>query len=251
MNLAIKTIVILIMVGSSIDISIQEEMKIIGHRGAMGYETENSLLSLQKALDLNVDMIEIDVFKIKSGEIVVFHDEKIDRLTSSKGSIESLTLQELKSLKLKGGHSIPTLTEALDLINHKVPVNIELKGAHTAKEVDRLIEEYCKNHGWTLEDFVISSFDWTELKTMRSINSDIAIAVLTEDNPLDAIEMAKELKAFAINPDYKTIGKKEVEQIHRHGYKVYAYTVNKPEDIEKMKDYGVDGIFTNYPDRAR
>src|SRR6056297_2311342 len=81
---------------------------VIGHRGAMGHETENTLASVQKAMDMGVDMIEIDVFQIKSGEIVVFHDNTVDRLTNGKGGIEGYTLSELKNLKLEGGHSIPT-----------------------------------------------------------------------------------------------------------------------------------------------
>ena len=185
----------------------------IGHRGAMGHETENTLASIQKALDLNVDMIEIDVFKIASGEIVVFHDEKIDRLTNGSGDIESLDLEALKNLTVEGNHKIPLLSEVLDVINHKVPLNIELKGPGTSEGVMHLIKTYMENEGWTLDDFLISSFNWEELKNMRRINKDIKIAILTEDNPLDAIPIANDLNAVAINPNYISLTKENVLEI--------------------------------------
>ena len=139
----------------------------------MGHETENTIASIQKALELNVDMIEIDVFKISSGEIVVFHDEKIDRLTNGSGAIESLNLEALKNLTVKGNHKIPLLIEVLDVIDHKVPLNIELKGPGTSEGVHEIINSYIKNRGWRLDDFLISSFNWQELKKMRAIDKDI------------------------------------------------------------------------------
>ena len=223
----------------------------IGHRGAMGHETENTIASIQKALELNVDMIEIDVFKISSGEIVVFHDEKIDRLTNGSGAIESLNLEALKNLTVKGNHKIPLLIEVLDVIGHKVSLNIELKGPGTSAGVIQIIDSYMENKGWSLDDFLISSFNWEELKVMRNINNDIEIAVLTEANPLDAIAIGEELDAVAINPNYMSLTKGNVSKIQSHGFKIYTWTVNDAEQISKMKSLGVDGIFTNYPERVR
>lgn len=228
-----------------------DQFLIIGHRGAMGHETENTLASIEKAIELGVDMIEIDVFKIRSGEIVVFHDENVERLTNGAGNVEEYYVVELKRLLLDGGHSIPLLQEVLRLVNHKVPLNIELKGANTADKVNHIITYYIEQEGWQLKDFLISSFNWEELRMMRNINPEIAIAVLTEGAPAEAIKMAKELNAVAINPDYKTLDQAVVEQIHGEGFKVYAYTVNQPEDIERMKEIGVDGIFIDYPERAK
>jgi glycerophosphoryl diester phosphodiesterase len=223
----------------------------IGHRGAMGHETENTLASIQKALDLNVDMIEIDVFKIASGEIVVFHDDKIDRLTNGSGDIESLNLDDLKNLTVTGDHKIPLLTEVLDIIDHKVALNIELKGPGTSAGVIQIINSFIENKDWSLDDFLISSFNWEELKDMRNINNDIEIAVLTEANPLDAIAIAEELDAVAINPNYMSLTKANVSKIQGHGLKIYTWTVNDAEQISKLKSYGVDGIITNYPERVR
>ncbi|MDF0715198.1 glycerophosphodiester phosphodiesterase [Muricauda sp. 334s03] len=224
---------------------------VVGHRGAMGHETENTLASIEKAMELGVDMIEIDVFKIKSGEIVVFHDGKVDRLTDSQGDIEGYDLDSLKQLTLQGNHKIPELAEVLDLMDNKVQLNIELKGAGTAEKVNQIMDEYTKDHGWSLDNFVISSFKWDELKDMRGANKDIKIAVLTSDDPLGAIEVAKELDAVAINPNYKTLTKENTAKIQSEGLKVYTWTVNEPEDIQKMMEFGVDGIITNYPERVK
>ncbi|MGB3144662.1 MAG: glycerophosphodiester phosphodiesterase family protein [Maribacter sp.] len=223
---------------------------IIGHRGAMGHETENTLPSIQKAMDLGVDMIEIDVFRIKSGEIVVFHDDTVDRLTNGPGNIEEYNIFELRKLIVDGGHKIPMLQDVLKLIDNKVALNIELKGAGTADKVNFIMNYYIENKNWSADNFLISSFNWDELREMRKYNPNVAIAVLTEENPTDAIEVAKELNAVAINPYFKELNEEVASQIHDEGFKIYTWTVNEPQDIEAMKDIGVDGIITNFPERV-
>lgn len=220
----------------------------IGHRGAMGHETENTIASVKKALELGVDMIEIDVFMIKSGELVVFHDETLDSLTDTSGKIEDFTFEELQKVIVKGNHQIPTLEEVIETIGKKVPLNIELKGKNTAVPTFELLEQFYKK-GWKKEDFVISSFLWDELEIYRKLDATIAIAILTEENPIAAIPIGKELKAVAINPWWKTLTKENVHQIHKEGFKIYTYTVNEPKDIKFVTELGVDGIFCNFPER--
>lgn len=222
----------------------------IGHRGAMGHETENTIASVKKALALNVDMIEIDVFAIQSGELVVFHDEVLDSLTNTSGKIEDFTWEELQKVVVKGNHHIPTLAEVIETIDQKVPLNIELKGKNTANPTFELLQTFYKK-GWQKADFVISSFLWDELATFRKLDSEIAIAVLTEENPVDAIAMGKRLKAEAINPWWKTLTEENVKQLHEAGFKIYTYTVNESEDIKNVTALGVDGIFCNFPERLR
>ncbi|WP_349522855.1 glycerophosphodiester phosphodiesterase family protein [Muricauda sp. NFXS6] len=224
---------------------------VIGHRGAMGHETENTLASVQKAMELGVDMIEIDVFNISSGETVVFHDEKVDRLANSTGNIEEYNIVQVRQLTLQGGHKIPMLQDVLKLMNNKVALNIELKGGGTANRVNHIVNYYIEKEGWSLENFVISSFKWDELRAIRDINKDIKIAVLTEKDPLEAIEVAKELNAVAINPHFKALTRENTAKIQSEGFKVYTWTVNEPEDIKRMIEFGVDGIITNYPERVK
>ncbi|MAU26952.1 MAG: glycerophosphodiester phosphodiesterase [Muricauda sp.] len=224
---------------------------VIGHRGAMGHETENTLASVKKAMELNADMIEIDVFKIDSGEIVVFHDERLERLSNAGGRIEDYNIFDLRQVVLDGNHQIPMLQDVLKLINNQTTLNIELKGADTANRVNFILDYYVREKGWSWDNFLISSFNWDELKKMREANPDIAIAVLTEEDPLQAIPVAKELNAVAINPDYRQLTQEIVDKIQDAGFKVYTWTVNNPEDIEKMKEFGVDGIISDYPERVR
>lgn len=227
-----------------------KEPLVIGHRGAMGHETENTLASIQKAMDLGVDMIEIDVFKIKSGEIVVFHDKTVDRLTNGPGNIEEYNIFELSKLIVDGGHKIPMLQDVLKLVDNKVALNIELKGADTVDKVNFIMNYYIKEKNWSPQNFVISSFKWDELREMRKQNPEVTLAILTEENPIEAIPVAKELNVLAINPYFKTLDAAVVAQIKDAGFKIYTWTVNEPKDIEAMKELGVDGIITNYPERV-
>jgi glycerophosphoryl diester phosphodiesterase len=231
--------------------SMKSDFLIIGHRGAMGHETENTLASIQKAMDLGVDMIEIDVFKIKSGEIAVFHDEQLNRISNAPGNIEDYDISDLRQVILDGGHRIPILQQVLKFIDNKVALNIELKGDDTADRVNFIMEYYIEKKGWSSENFVISSFKWDELRALRKLNPDVAIAVLTEDeDPTTTIPVAKELNAVAVNPWFKTLTAENVQKIQDAGFKVYTYTVNEIEDINRMKEFGVNGIFINYPERA-
>lgn len=230
----------------------EKQPLVIGHRGAMGHETENTIASIEKAMELNVDMIEIDVFKVKSGEIVVFHDETLDRLSNAPGKIEEWHYFDLKNkVVLDGGHKIPLLQDVLKTINHQTKLNIELKGAGTTDRVNFIINSYIKEKGWKTEDFIISSFKWDELRAMREINPDIPIAILTEKDPADAIAIAKELRAEAINPNFRMLTRDNNIAIQEAGFKIYVWTVNDPQDILAMKRFGVDGIITNYPERVR
>ncbi|MGK0494038.1 MAG: glycerophosphoryl diester phosphodiesterase [Maribacter sp.] len=240
-------LLIMIMIFSSCEI---EKPLVIGHRGAMGHETENTLASVQKALDLGVDMIEIDVFKISTGEVVVFHDQTVERLTNGPGNIEEYNISDLSRLTLDGGHKIPMLQDVLKLIDNKVALNIELKGANTADKVNHVIQFYTKSRGWSPENFIISSFNWEELRTLRKLNDSVAIAILTEDNPLDALAIGTELNAVAINPYFKNLDADVVAKIKQAGFKIYTWTVNEPDDITAIKNMGVDGIITNFPERV-
>ncbi|MBC6999021.1 glycerophosphodiester phosphodiesterase [Cytophaga sp. FL35] len=224
---------------------------VIGHRGAMGHETENTLASIQKAIELKVDMIEIDVFKIRTGEIVVFHDDEVDRLTNGSGFIEDYSFDQLRALVVEGGHKVPTLQEVLDEMAAKVDLNIELKGADTAEEVNRIVKENIQNGPWKLNNFIISSFKWDELKDMRASNTEIPIAILTGKDPKDAIEIAKELNAEAVNPHFEQLNAENNVALKEAGLKIYPWTVNDEQDIIGMKRLGVDGIITNYPERVK
>lgn len=220
----------------------------IGHRGAMGHITENTVESVVKAIDLRCDMIEIDVFKVKSGELVVFHDDTLDRITNAKGNIESYTLEELEDVLVGGKYKIPTLEEVIDVIGKKAVLNIELKGSNTAVDTHRIIHNFLQR-GWTYDDFILSSFKWEELKIAHDLDADLPLAVLTEKKPEDAIEFALSIQAKAINPYHKMLNEDNTALIKKEKLKIFPWTVNDPKDIERMKKLKVDGIITNFPER--
>ncbi|MEC4117783.1 glycerophosphodiester phosphodiesterase [Myroides phaeus] len=244
----INKLLLIFLTMSSTSFAQEHNILRIGHRGAMGHVTENTVESIQKAIDLNCDVIEIDVFKIKSGELMVFHDDKLNRLTNATGNIEDYTYNELQTVKVNGVYQIPTLEKIIEVINRKAVLNIELKGNNTAEDTHQLIQLFI-NKGWTNTDFIISSFKWNELEKMRSLNNTIDIAVLTEDEPADAIAFAKQINAVAINPYHKKLNVLNASKIREANLKIYPWTVNDQEDINRMKELKVDGIITNYPER--
>jgi len=223
---------------------------VIGHRGARGHAAENTLTSIQKAIELGVDGIEIDIFRCASGELVVFHDKSVEKLTDGTGFIEQLSLDSIKNLNVLGQEKIPTLNEVLDLINGEIILNIELKGSNTSFLTHQLINSYFKSTNWKPEKIFISSFDWNELRAFHQLNKEVRIAILTEDDPVYAIPIAKELNAFAINPNHKLLTKLNAEKIKSENISIYPWTVNEIKDINRMKKIGVDAIITDYPERV-
>lgn len=224
---------------------------VCGHRGAMGHATENTLASIEKAIELKADMLEIDVFKIKTGEMVVFHDDDLGRITNAKGKIEEYSFDELRKVLVADKHQIPTLQEVIETIDRKVVLNIELKGANTATDTYKIIEEY-KKKGWKNKDFFISSFRISELQKMRALSNEIAIGLLTYKDPIeDVIKTGKELNAQAINPYHKTLTAANVAIMKANNFKIYPWTANEPADIKNLKQLKVSGIITDYPERIR
>lgn len=220
-----------------------------GHRGAKAYSPENTIASVKKALDIGVDGIEIDVHKCASGEIVVFHDFTLDRMTDGSGEIHKRTWEELQELKVKGAHHIPELEEVLDVINKRCIINIELKGKHTADGTAEIIRHYINSHDWKPSLFLVSSFQSSELKRMSQLVPNIELAVLTKASVEEAIDMAKTTNSKTIHPNYALLSQTNVKEAQQRGFKVNTWTVNDEETILRMKSYGVNGIISDYPDR--
>ena len=230
-----------------------KDILVVGHRGAMGHVLENTIESVQKAIELNVDGIEIDVFKSKTGELVVYHDPFLSRLSNSNAFIEQISLDSIKKIELIGGYFIPTLKEIVDIIPEKIFLNIELKGQDTAFETNKIIINYLNTYNFPVSKFIISSFRWDELKKIRSFNKDIPIAILVDSlyKIDDAIKLAKQINAVALNPNKEFITKEVINKIQSKNIKVYPYTINTPRNIRKMRSMGVDAIITDYPERIK
>ena len=221
----------------------------IGHRGAKGYELENTFVSFQKALDMQVDGIELDVHLSVDGEIIVIHDESIDRTTNGKGFVNALSLRELKAFRIDGKHEIPTLAAVFDLVNQDCFINIELKSYEATEKVVSLIEKYVTKKGWKYDSFLISSFDWNALQQVAFLNDKIPIGVLTETDLDLALAFAKFIQAKSIHPHFHLLTEENTAKMQEKGLQVFPWTINELEDIQKIKTFNVNGIITDFPNR--
>jgi glycerophosphoryl diester phosphodiesterase len=221
----------------------------IGHRGAKGHKPENSLIGFQKAIDLHVDRIELDVHLSADDELMVIHDDTIDRTTDGKGFVNQFSLPELKRFRIEKEHHIPTLSEVLNLIDQKCEINIELKSYETADKVVDLIEKYVLEKKWNYNQFLVSSFDWNALQQVTLLNSKIPIGVLTETNLELTLAFAKFIQAKSIHPYFHLLTEENTARIQEKGFQVFPWTVNEIEDIKKIKTYNVNGIISDFPDR--
>jgi glycerophosphoryl diester phosphodiesterase len=218
---------------------------LIGHRGAAGHAPENTLASFRKAIELGCDMTELDVHLCASGELVVIHDETLDRTTNGSGNVSAHSLTELKRLDAGEGEQIPTLKQVLELLKGRVMLNVELKGPDTAEPVYRLVKEL----GWGNDKLTISSFDWDMLTEYKALDLDARIGVLTFKNHSEALRYAEKSNAYSFNPFHKLLTKKTVEQAHAEGILVYTWTPNKAIEINNAIKKDVDGVISDYPDR--
>lgn len=215
----------------------------IGHRGAKGYALENTLSSFQKAIDLNVDGIELDVHISVDNQVMVIHDETIDRTTTESGFVSELTSAQMQQL------GIPTLIDVIALVGWQCFINIEIKDKKATLFVISIIENSIEEQGWNYNLFQISSFDWTVLDTISQLNPSIHLGVLTEKSTSEAFEFAKKINAFSINPFFELIDQETVALWQQNGFNVFPWTVNQEEDINFVKSLSVNGIISDFPDR--
>ena len=214
----------------------------IGHRGARAYAPENTLTSFKKALEMGVDAIELDVRKTKDNQLVVIHDDNVKRTTNGDGLVCELTLKEIKGFSAEGGEKIPTLEEALDFLDKKVKVFVELKEEGIEKQVLSAIRER------NLEkNVVITSFSEGALKKVRELNDKVETGLIyaKHKNPLKA---ALDLKANYLVALYRFVHTANVDKAHENGLKVVVWTINNPEEVEAYAKKGVDGIASDKPD---
>lgn len=230
---------------------------IIAHRGASKAAPENTMAAFHKAVKQGATWIELDVHLTKDQEIVVIHDEKVDRTTNGEGWVKDLTLKELKKLdagkwfsKKFKGERIPTLKEVIEFAKQKnIYLNIELKNAiiqyeELEEKVIQLIQLYD-----FVEKVIISSFNHFGLQKVKKINSSVKTGILYAIGFVEPWEYAKKLGADAIHPIFYSINTEMVSEAKQRGLLVHPYTVDRKEDLLAMIEAQVDGIITNVPDQ--
>ncbi len=221
----------------------------IAHRCAVGFAPENTLCGVAKSIELGADAIELDVRICGSGELVVFHDKKVDRISNGAGYIAKKTLAELKQLDLGDNQKISTLRELFDFVDRRILIDIELKGEGTAQAVAELIQEYVTEHGWSYDDFLVTAYEHHMLKEFTIIMPHVAVGTLLDGIQLDYAAFAAELGAQVVGASRNQINQNYIDDIHTRGMKVFVHVVNDLDEIAEFKAMGVDGIISDYPDR--
>lgn len=210
----------------------------IGHRGAKGYAAENTLDSFQKAIELGVDGVELDIQLSNDAIPVVIHDATVNRTSSAKGSVSDFSAVALQQL------GIPTFLDVLEIIPDTIFINIEIKNPDAASLIVTIVERF-KWHS----RFQISSFDWSVLKKIKHHNPKLYLGVLTETNLNEAIDFAEHCGAAAVNPYFSLLHQENVTLLKTKGFDIFPWTVNESDSIAQMKRFGVTGIISDYPDR--
>lgn len=213
----------------------------IGHRGARAYAPENTIKSFEKAIEIGVDAVELDIRKTSDNELVVIHDADIKRTTNGKGLVSELTLKEIKSFSADG-EKIPTLDETLNFLDKKVKVFIELKETGVEEQVLSIV----RSKGLE-KNVVIVSFLEDALKKVRELDSDIETGLIyaKHRNPVKA---ALDLKANYLLALYRFTHSANVQKAHENGLKMVVWTINNPDEVNEYFNKGVDGIASDKPD---
>lgn len=212
----------------------------VGHRGARAYEIENTLESFQKAIELGVNAIELDVRKSKDGKLVIIHDDNLKKAFGKDIPVNQATLKELKQL---AENKIPTLEEALKTIGRKVEkILIELKEVGYEKKVLEIVKKE------KLKDrVIIISFHEQALSNVKKLDKEIETGLIYSKykNPVDA---ALQLNAQYLVPLYRFTHTRDVEKAHKNNLKVIVWTINSKQEVKEYIAKGVDGIATDKPD---
>ncbi len=220
-------------------------MLIIGHRGAAGLAPENTLKAIRAGIESGVDMIEIDIAVCRTGEVILMHDDKVDSRTGVSGYVADLSYDEIRDLRIDGSEQIPTLQEAIAVIGNQCPLNIEIKGTGSANEVARILRHEIRNGSMHTEDFLVSSYNHRELFNFSELCPGIRIAPIISCYPLKLAELAEEIGAWSLNMKRENVTREIVEDAHERGIRVLVFTVNYPEELERLQELQVDGIFTD------
>lgn len=233
--------------------------KIWAHRGASGYAPENTLEAFKLAVSQEADGIELDVQLTKDKELVVIHDEKIDRTSNGKGYVKDYTLEELKKFNFNYGNEeykevkIPTLKEVYELLKPtNLIINVELKtGIIFYEEIEEKALKLAKEMG--MEDRIIySSFNHHTIKKIKELNNNVPTGLLYCDGWIGILEYAKKLGVTALHPcGYNLQYENLIEESKKENMLLHVWTINEEKDMKFLYENKIDAIITNYPDVAR
>lgn len=214
----------------------------------MGQAPENTLASFARALELGAPCIELDVYCVE-GQLIVFHDPTLDRTTQGSGPLQCRTFDYLRSLDAGQGERIPTLEEVFHLVDRRAGINIELAGPGTVRPVAALLNKV-RRAGWGEQLLLVSSFDHGKLARLSELDGRVKLGALAQHPPDGNAAFAERLGAYSVHVSLEGISPTFIADAKDRGLRVFVYTVNDPGDIARMAGMGVDGLFTDYPERV-
>ncbi|WP_059172150.1 glycerophosphodiester phosphodiesterase [Bacillus sp. FJAT-27445] len=232
--------------------------KIFAHRGSKGTHPENTLEAFREAIRLGVDGIELDVHLSKDGELVIIHDETVDRTTNGSGNVRDMTVEELKSLDAGSwfgwefqGATIPTLDEVLALLKGTgIRLNVEIKSdVIPYKGIEKKVLEALARHSYK-ENAIISSFNHYSLKRVRELDAEVETAILFMEVLHEPWEYAKTIGAFGLHVHTPVAYTEMARTAADLGVPVRVFTVNKEKKMKELIEMGIETIMTDYPERA-
>lgn len=225
-------------------------MKVFAHRGLASLYPENTIISFKKALEYQIDGIETDVQMTKDGELVIFHDEDLARVTKKQGFLKDFTLAELRALNANnnydGYYQIPTIDEFLSLVKDEdIIINLELKtGIFEYIGIEEKVYQKIMEYG--LKDkVIISSFNHYSLVRFHALDKDIKIGLLSSDRIIDPIGYIKKLGFNCYHPFFAIINQEVIDLAHHNDIDVNIWTVDLDYVFDMAKKMGVDTIMTN------
>ncbi len=229
------------------------------HRGFTAKAPENSLAAFQAAIDLGVDGIELDVRTCKTGEVVVFHDPTLNRMTTGRGFVKNKTLTELKKIKIKSdnpdiNHQIPTLEEVIEFVNEQAILNVEIKTKglpkdHIEDKVMAILEQYGIGY-----NTILSSFNPLVIRRLKKIDDQIITGFLIDKNftvRYSEIPLTKLSGAKAIHLENDLARDSLIRKIQAFGFYCLIWNVNKPNEMQHLIDLDINGIITDRPEQLK
>lgn len=232
--------------------------KNFAHRGYSGKYPENTMLAFKKAVEVGADGIELDVQLTKDNQIVICHDERIDRTTDGKGRIKDLTLNELRQFDASyiyagkyGINPIPMFEEYLEFVKDlPITTNIEMKtGIYEYLPMEKMVYDLiCKYN--LQKKVIISSFNHYTIMRMKEFAPELEYGFLTEDWILDVGNYIKSHGVQCFHPNFHNLIPSIVKEVKDCGIKINCYTVNEVEDVIDLAKKGIDSVIGNFPERT-
>ncbi|MCU4966326.1 glycerophosphodiester phosphodiesterase [Bacillus toyonensis] len=242
-------------------------IKNIAHRGASAYAPEHTIAAYKLGQQLKGDYIEIDLQMTKDGHLLAMHDETVNRTTNGKGLVKEHTLEEMKQLNVGSffnekypnlakkefeNAKVPTLKEIIEMFGHNANYYIETKSPDEYAGMEEKLLEIIKYYQIS-DKVIIQSFSEESLQKIHSLHANIPLVQLLSYKKavqLNELEIEKyKTYCIGLGMNYKYIDSAYVKKIKKHGLEVHPFTVDNEKDMKNLLSWGVDGMFTNYPDR--